>query len=157
MIEKLNIDMSQTSEKFQHINKEILIVLIEKMEKLDKLELEMFEKTSPSEIGFDLRELWKTYGQSCEEIIAPIRIKPNTNNLRSYGKPLKYEYLSNTSTKIEFIMKSAKLAVIEFHFEAIPGSYKYEQFTFKNIENEWKIDSKKCCFSKKSKWMIDEI
>lgn len=158
MTDDLNVDLSQTPEKFHHIGETILASLTEMMLSLNKLEAAMFEATLPGKDA-NLMELWSEYGRACEDVIAPIRAKPKKkgDSHRSYGKPQAYAYLSNSSTKTELIMKSAKRALLEFHFEAVPGSFKYERFVFKNIEDEWKIDAKKCAFSKSGPWMKDQI
>lgn len=162
MIEKLNIDVSQTPEKFQQLANELLDFLINKLLLIDALEQEMYERyevleakrTSPNQTHPNEEDLWDEYAQRCKEIIAPISTKPY-NNSRSFGKPTAYEYLSYPNTKISLIMKSENRAVVETFFE--DAIAKKEQFVLKKDSTGWKIDSKKYGYPDEDKWWKDEI
>ncbi len=162
MIGKLNIDLSQTSEKFQHLAHEILEFLIGKLLLIDALEQEIYDhyqvleekRVSPNQTHPDEEDLWDEYAHRCKEIIAPISTK-RYNDSRSFGKPTAYEYLGYPTTKISLIMKSENRAVVETYFEY--GIAKKEQFIVKNDNNGWKIDSKKYGYPNENKWWKDEI
>lgn len=162
MIEKLNIDLSQTPEKFQDLGHEILDFLIGKLLLIDALEQEIYDRyqvleekrASPNQTHPDEEDLWDEYAQRCKEIIAPISIK-TYNDSRSFGKPTAYKYLSYPDTKISLIMKSENRAVVETYFEH--GIAKKEQFVLKKDNNSWKIDTKKYGFPDEGKWWKDEI
>lgn len=162
MIEKLNIDVSQTPEKFQQLANELLDFLIGKLLVIDALEQEIYERyqileakrISPNQTHPDEEDLWDEYAQRCKEIIAPISTKPY-NDSRSFGKPTAYEYLSYPNTKISLIMKSENRAVVETFFE--DAIAKKEQFVLKKDNNGWKIDTKKYGYPDEDKWWKDEI
>ena len=159
----LEIDKSQTPEKFQYLADEIIDFLRDKLQMLDKLENEVFKRqqileskrTSPNLTHPDERALWTEYKNRCEEIIRPISSEPYNGNSRTLSKPAKYEYLTYPNTKIFFIMKSANRAVVELHFE--DGIQKKEQFVLKKDGNEWKIETKKYGFPDENTWWKDEI
>lgn len=153
----LNIDDSQTSERFKHLRNEILNQLLEKLNLLDKLELEMHIKTSPNLTGVDIMDLWKDYDNRCQQIIESISLNHVKSNMRSYGEPPKYVYFNKQSTKVFFVMKSENKAIIETEYELGLGLKRKEQFTLKKDLNIWKIETKKCSFTKQNKWMVDEV
>jgi indole-3-glycerol phosphate synthase len=92
MTEKLNIDLSQTPEKFEDLGHEILDFLIGKLLLIDALEQEIYDRyqvleekrASPNQTHPDEEDLWDEYAQRCKEIIAPISIK-TYNDSRSFG------------------------------------------------------------------------
>ncbi|MCX8533369.1 hypothetical protein [Chryseobacterium luquanense] len=161
MIENLRVDKSQTPEKFQHLTKEILDFLIDKLQTLDNLEKEIYERyqvlqldTNPNQAHEDEDGLWEEYFQRCEKIIAPISIKPYKDN-RTFGKPTHYDYLNNANTKIILILKSINRGIVELQFDN--GVAKKEQFIIKKDNDSWKIDTKKYSFPGEGVWRKDEI
>jgi hypothetical protein len=161
MLEKMNIDVSQTPEKFQHLTSEILGFLIDKLEALNKLEQEIFERSRTLKNPAALhqlqpgeKELWTEYKFRYKEITNPITLKPAGGG-GSFGKPAKYDYLNYPDTKIIFIMKSTDRVVVETQFEY--GIKKKEQFVLRKKNDGWKIDTKKYGFLSENKWMTDEL
>jgi hypothetical protein len=161
MLEKMNVDTNQTPEKFQYLKDEILGFLIDKLEALNKLEQEIFERSRALKNPAELhqlqpgeKELWAEYKLRHKEITTTISLKPSDGS-RSFGKPAKYDYLNYPDTKIIFIMKSADRAVVEAYYEY--GLKKKEQFVLRKKEDSWKIDTKKYGFSGEDKWMLDEL
>ncbi len=159
MLEKMNIDSSQTPEKFQYLKDEILDFLIDKLEELNNLEQEIFERSralknpaAPNQLQPGEKELWTEYKLRYKEITTPISLKQPEGG-GSFGKPTKYDYLNCPDTKIIFIMKSADRAVVETQYEY--GLKKKEQFVLKKIGESWKIDTKKYGFPNEEKWMKD--
>lgn len=162
MIESLKVDKSQIPEKFKHLIEEILNFLICKLQTLDNLEKEIYERnqilqseiTSANQSYEDEDRLWEEYFQRCEEIIAPISIKPYKDT-RTFGKPTHYDYLNNTNTKIILTVKSINRAAVELQFDN--GVAKKEQFILKKDTDNWKIDTKKYSFLSEDTWRKDEI
>lgn len=163
MIEQLNIDNSQTPEKFQHLTHEALTFLVSNLRALDQLEQEIYDRfellktlrTSPNQVHPNEEEVWEEYAQRCKAIIEPISAKPYKDTSRSFGAPTAYAYLSYPDTKVTFIMKSATRAVVETRYEY--GLEKKEQFVLKKEENGWKIDSKKYGFPDEDSWWKDNL
>lgn len=162
-VKDLNIDISQTSEKFQYMATEIVDFLLSNLQKLDKIEDEIFKRyealkakrTSPNQVHSDEESLWAEYAQRCEKIIRSIGMENYDGSSRTFENPTKYHYFNDPQTKITFIMKSENRAVVETEFEA--GIRKKEKFTLKKEESSWKIDTKKYGFPDEDKWSIDEI
>lgn len=157
----MNIDKSQTLEKFLHLTDEVLGFLIRNLESLNKLEQEIFERSEAlknpeqrNQVQPGEKELWAEYGLRYNQIIASISMKPSEGG-GSFGKPAKYDYLSYPNTKIICIMKSANRAVIEMYYEY--GIEKKEQFVLKKEGDSWKIDTKKYGFPDEDTWWKDEI
>ena len=146
MTHSLNIDKTPTPAKFQQFADEIIPFLIDKMRKLDALESEMLANQAlvkASATEHDLKFFWKEYDQGCEAVIAPVWIGKKRGNMRSFGKPLAYEYLDNPSTKIIFTMKSADVALVETQSEFGMGLRRDERFSLRSEADGWKISSKK--------------
>lgn len=162
MVEKLNIDLNQTPEKFQHSANKVLEFLTDKLQTLDKLEQEIFERmqalknpAQPNQVQPGENELWKEYALRSKELIDPISVESYKSDRRSFGQPTKYAYFTYPGTKIVFIMKSANRAVVETYYEY--GIEKKQQFVLKQSEDSWKIDSKKYGFPDEDIWYSDEI
>ncbi|SFN10283.1 NTF2 fold immunity protein [Algoriella xinjiangensis] len=161
-VEKLNIDTSQTLEKFLHMTDEILKFLINKLQEINSLEQEIFERSKslknpkePNQLQPGEKELWAEYAKRRKEITNPISLNQSEEGSRSFGKPTKYEYLNYPNTQISFIMKSANRAVIEIIYEY--GIKSKDQFILKKEGENWKIDSKKYGFPDESTWHKDEL
>ncbi|MBV7270622.1 hypothetical protein [Winogradskyella luteola] len=157
IIERLNIDSSQSSEKFQHLSNEILVFLIKNLRALDSLEKEIYERSldlknpkEPNQVQPGEKELWKEYTMRYREITSLICIKPNDWRGRSFGNRPKYDYLNYPDTRLLFIMKSAKRAVVETYFNY--AVKEKEQFILKKDGDHWKIDVKKHGFQSEEKW-----
>lgn len=162
MRKQLNIDTSQTPEKFLYLTDEILNFLTDKLQALNKLEEEIFKRSSllkdpknPNQLQPGEKDLWAEYSLRYKEIVEPISLKQTKEGRSSFGKPTKYEYLSYPNTKITFIMKSATRAVIEMLFEN--GVEMKEQFVLKKVDDNWKIDTKKYSFPDENTWWKDII
>ena len=161
-VEKLNIDTSQTPEKFRHMTDEILEFLISKLQEINSLEQEIFERSNslknpkePNQLQPGEKELWAEYAKRRKEITNPISLNQSEEGSRSFGKPTKYEYLKYPDTQISFIMKSANRAVVEIIYEY--GIKSKDQFVLKKEGENWKIDTKKYGFPDESTWHKDEL
>ncbi|MFK7750503.1 MAG: hypothetical protein AB8B65_19080 [Kordia sp.] len=160
--QKLTIDVSQSSEKFQHFADEIICFLIEILQEIHTLEKEIFERSSalknpdePHQVQPGEKELWTEFTQRRKVITAPASLKPTDGGSNSFGKPTKYEYLSYSKTKVLFIMKSAKRAVVEIQYEY--GIESKDQFVLKRDENGWKVATKKYGFQGEDKWYKSQL
>lgn len=161
MLENMNIDASQTPEKFQHLKAEVLGFLIANLEALNKLEQEIFERNlalknpeARHQVQPGQMELWAEYKRRYLEMATPISVKQPEGG-GSFGKPAKYDYLSYPDTKIVFTMKSADRAVVETQYEY--GIKKKEQFVLRKTADGWKIDTKKYGFPDEDTWWKDAL
>lgn len=151
----MNIDLSQTPEKFHHMKDEILPILVELLKKLTELEekyaITMNKNSSNSE------RLWAEYQEKYKEIILPICTEKliSRGYARSLSEPATYAYINAASSKIDFIMKSAKKITIETHFAH--GVDKKHQFSIIQTLDGWKIDSLKYGFEGETNWYIYHI
>lgn len=160
--QKLNLDTSQTSEKFLHLADEITCFLTDILQELHSLEQEIYERNEllmnpdePNQLQPGEKELWAEYKQRRKEITDPVSLNPSDEGSRSFGKPTEYEYLSYPDTKITFIMKSANRAVIETEYQY--GIGRKHQFVLKKDGENWKIDTKKYGFPNETTWYKDEL
>jgi hypothetical protein len=161
-IEKLNINTSQTPEKFLQITDEILEFLINKLQEINSLEQEIFERSKslknpkePNQVQPGEEELWAEYKKRRSEITNPISLNQSDEGSRSFGKPTKYEYLSYPDTQVFFIMKSTNRAVVEIIYEY--GTKNKDQFVLKKEGESWKVDTKKYGFPNDTTWYKDKL
>lgn len=161
-VEKLNINTSHTQEKFLHMTNEILGLLINKLQEINSLEEEIFERSkslknpnAPNQVQPGENELWAEYKKRRSQITNPISLNQSDDGSRSFGKPTKYAYLSYTDTRVLFIMKSANRAVVEIVYEY--GLKRKDQFVLKKDGENWKVDTKKYGFQDEPTWYKDEI
>lgn len=157
ILKNLNIDTSQTSEKFQPMAEEILELLISNLQKINELESEIFKRDEdlknpkePNQLQPGQLELWKEYEARRDAITDAICMKSQKGGADSFGKPTKYEYITYPDTQFFFIMKSANRAVVEVLYEK--GIKQKDQFVFKKDGTTWKIDTKKYGFTRETTW-----
>lgn len=157
-----NIDQSQTNEKYLPFSKEVIEFLTTNLIKLHELEKEVFERSQmlknpaePNQLQPGEKELWAEYKKRHGELISIFSNSTNMERGCSFGKPTKYEYLTNPDTKFTFIMKSPLKAIVETQYEH--GITRKDQFVLKKNENSWKVDSKKYSFLNDSTWYKDEL
>lgn len=158
----MQIDSSQTPEKFLSFKEEVFVFLIDGLQALDKLEFEIngryetlqAKRTSLNQVHPDEDGLWREYSERSREIIEPISTRYEETP-RTIGKPTAYEYWTLPNTKFAFIMKSANRAVVETEYDH--GISQKHQFVLKREGEVWKIDSKKYSFPGEETWYKDEI
>lgn len=157
--DKLEVDMSQTPDKFRHLAKEVVSFLIECLQMLNELEREIFERNEVlvasrivDRISPEEEDLWKEYRQRSREIFSQISLDTQQERT-SCGIPIKYEYLNYSDTKITFIMKSASRAIVETNFLCMETYRVGHQFLLKKDGDKWKIDVKKQRFPSDKTWM----
>lgn len=162
IVKMINIDASETLEKFHHHTKEVLDLLMGRLIELHKLEQEIFDRSQklkdpnePNQVQPGENELWEEYRYRRKLITASICLNPHEGRSYMFGKPTKYEYLTYPETKISFIMKSVNRAVVEAQYEY--GIKKKEQFVFTKEDESWKLVTKKYGFQNEAKWHKDEF
>lgn len=162
IIQRLEVDLSPSPVKYQGLSKEVLLVLIKNLQALDRLEKEIYQRSlelknpkEPNQMQPGEAELWKEYASRYVELSSPMCLKPVDQGSRSFGEPSKYDYLSYPDTKLVFLMKSLKRAVVEVHYEY--GAESKEQFVLKKDGDDWKIEGKKYGFPGEEKWYKDEL
>lgn len=157
----MNIDTSQTPEKFQDHAKGILDFLLNALRELNLLEQEICKRnealknpSAPNQVQTGQMELWEEYRLRYRELTSIFCLNP-PKDVGSFGEPASYDYLEYPDTKISFTMKSANRAVIETQYEY--GIEKKEQFVLKKQGDQWKIDTKKYGFPDENSWWQDDL
>lgn len=162
IIDQLNVDTSQTEEKFRHLANEVLIFTIRALQDLNRLEQEIAERSEalkkpnhPNELQPGELELWAEYERRHQEIITQICVKPSNGGSQSFGIPTKYDYLNDANTSLSLIIKSANRAILETAYGT--GTKRKEQFALKNDGAGWKIDTKKYGYAEEDTWSKDDL
>lgn len=152
--ENIEVDISQTPEKFQGMFDEIVNPLLKLLDELCTLEMETYAKSEAA--NDDSIDFFSEYRKRYGELIKPMCTEKlmECNYAVSYGSPAEYEFL-RTGCKLFFIMKSCKRAAVEFQYDI--GILKKKQFILMNIDGEWKISSVKYSFSDEKSWHKDSI
>ncbi|MEM0575561.1 hypothetical protein [Flavobacterium polysaccharolyticum] len=163
-INDLNISISETHEKFIPLKDEIVAFLVDKLQDINFLEREIFERSQklknpkdPNQVQPGETELWDEYAARYKELLTPIALNPSAGGSYSFGNPAKYDYLSNPDTEIFFIMKSSNRAVVETRYKYGIGVVQKHQFVLKKETENWKIASKKYGFSDETTWYKGDI
>lgn len=124
----------------------------ERAEELEKKKQELGLPESQEAPGMD--ELWEEYGKRLSEITKPHCTEKLPANGGSFGSPAKYAYIDE-ACKVVFIMKSAKKAVVETHFNA--GVDEKHKFVFKDVDGKWLLDEVYYGFEDEDSWYSDGI
>ena len=124
----------------------------ERSEELEKKKRELGLPESQEAPGMD--ELWEEYGKRLSEITKPYCTEKLSANGGSFGSPTKYAYIDE-ECKVVFIMKSAKKAVVETHFNA--GVDEKNKFVFKDVDGKWLLDEVYYGFEDETAWYSDGI
>ncbi len=157
------------SDKFKDKQAEICGFLFDLLRQINTLEKEIFErgeelKRKKEELGIPKHqvgpgedELWDEYERRLGEIVKPVctdkLLKKRYGG--SYGSPQKYAYIDG-ECKANFIMKTAKKAVVETHFSQ--GAFQMHKFVLKNADDKWLVDEVYYGFeSDPEKWYADSI
>jgi len=155
--DELEIDTSQTPEKFKHFAKEVVAFLTDGLQMLNELERDIFERAEilvkkrvDDRVSAEEMDLYQENGRRSREIFNQISLDTKGERT-SFGMPLKYDYINYSDTKITFIMKSANRATVETDFLFV-SFRKQEQFLLKRENNQWKIEMKKNRYSPEDKW-----
>lgn len=168
MDNQVEIEISNTSDKFYSTVDTVLAQVLELLKALSTLEREVYERTEKlnkkkfeagipfNQMAPGAKELWTEYIERYKRLVTPVCTERllKRGYARSFGKPGKYDYI-NTKCKIVCTMKSTQKATIETFFHN--GVDMRQEFIIKNIDNEWKIDEVKYSFSNETTWHTDGI
>lgn len=169
MVSVERIIIQDTPEKFQSIAREMVVSLLELLQKKNSLEAEIWERSEKLEkeklaagIAFNqiapgTIELMDEYKQRYLELVKdrciPGFLKYGAAS--SYGMPTKYGYIEDGSNcKVLVIMKSSKKAIVETYYSNGSLNRKH-RFTLKLIEDNWLIARLDYGFSAEDGWYVD--
>lgn len=158
--------INEANEKFKDKQAEICELLLELLRKVNALEKEIYERNEElekkkeklgieSEFTPEDKELWAEYKKCLGEILKPYCTENLYKNCGgSFGSPQKYGYIDG-ECKVNFIMKSAKKAVVETHYKS--GIDKKHKFVFKNIDDKWLLCEVYYGFENEDSWYSDSV
>lgn len=157
--------INEASEKFRDMQDEVCEFLFGILRQLNELESDVYERSEelkkdrpePHIMAPGEDELWDEYGERVKEILKPCCTEKLLT--RGYGmsfsKHGKYSYIDG-DCRVNFIMKSAKKAVVETHFNN--GIDKQNKFVIINKDGKWFLDEFYYGFAiKPDKWHISNI
>ena len=161
--------INKASDKFKDRQDEVCGFVFGFMREMNTLEDEIFERSEElkrhklvmgipkHQVGPGEEELWDEYKERMKGIITPKCTLKQLKRLygMSFGKPTKYGYIDG-ECKVNFIMKSAKKAVIVTHFHH--GTDCMHKIELANGGSGWLVDTVYYGFaSDPDKWYIDSI
>ncbi len=161
--------INKASDKFKDRQDEVCGFVFRFMREMNALEDEIFERSEElkrhklvmgipkHQVGPGEEELWDEYKERMKSIITPKCTLKQLKRLygMSFGKPTKYGYIDG-ECKVNFIMKSAKKAVIVTHFHH--GTDCMHKIEVANGGSGWLVDTVYYGFaSDPDKWYIDSI
>lgn len=147
----ISVDTSKTSEKFLHMKDTIVPLILKTLKALCALEEEyILIKKKQGDSFFELS--WDEYKERYKDIITPVCTEKllKRGYADSLSKPATYSYLNTSQCKIDFIMRSAKKAVVETHFDY--GIKQKHQITIIDTSDGWKIDEFKYGYEDETSW-----
>lgn len=161
--------INEASDKFKDKQDEVCGFAFDFLREITALENEVFDRSQElirqkleagiprHQVGPGEEELWDEYKQRLGEIVTPAC----TEKLMkrgfggSFGKPAKYGYIDG-ECNADFIMKSAKKAVVVTHF--LHGTPQMHKLVLKPEDGKWLFDEVYYGFgSNPDKWYIDSI
>lgn len=158
--------VNEASEKFKDKQAEICELLLELLRKINVLEKEIYERSEELagkkeeqgkeyEFTTEDEELWEEYQERLVEIVKPYCTENLSENCGGdFGSPQKYGYIDG-DCKVNFIMKSAKKAVVETHYHG--GVDEKHKFVFKDVDGKWLLCEVYYGFEDESGWYSDSI
>ncbi len=158
--------INEASEKFKDKQAEICELLFELLRKINALEKEIYERNEEldekkkqqgkeHEFTAEDKELWAEYEERLVELVKPHCAENLSKNCGGdFGSPQKYGYIDG-DCKVNFIMKSAKKAVVETHYH--DGIDEKHKFVFKDVDGKWVLSEVYYGFEDESGWYSDSI
>lgn len=161
--------INEANEKFKDKQDEICGLLFELLRKINVIEKDIFERNSAIEskkpelgipknqIAPGQKELWAEYKERLGGVVKPVCTEKLLAKRYggSYGSPQKYGYIDSECT-VNFIMKTAKRAVVETHFKH--GTDHMHKFVIRDVDGKWLVDEVYYGFgSDPDKWYSDNI
>lgn len=161
--------INEASEKFKDKQDEICNFLFGFLRKLNALEKEVYDRGQElerkkkelgipkSQIAPGKTELFDEFEERLDELtedyVTDKLFERGYSN--SFGNPQKYGYIDGECTA-NFIMKTAKKAVVETHFSR--GVDEKHKFVIKEVDGEWLVDEVYYGFENEpDKWESDDI
>lgn len=161
--------INEANEKLRDKQDEVCGFLFDLLRQINTLENDIFTRDraleakkpelgiSPNQIAPGQKELWAEYRRRLGDIVRPACTEKliGKGYGGSFGMPVKYGYIDGECT-VNFIMKTAKRAVIETHFMQGIGSK--HKFVVRDIDGKWFVDEVYYGFeSDGNKWHSDNI
>ena len=161
--------INEASDKFKDKQDEVCGSVFDFLREINALENEVFDRSqelirqkleagiSKNQVGPGEEELWDEYRDRLKKLVTP---RCTAKLLKrpfgySYGKPAKYHYIDG-ECGVDFIMKSAKKAVVITHF--MHGTPQMHKLVLKSEDGKWLFDEVYYGFeSNPDKWYIDSI
>lgn len=158
-----------TSSKYESMVNEILSPLLELLQNLTLLEEEIFERDEALEeekkvlniSEHQVHPKWEALMDEYYDRYTELIENRVSNKLfskgyaSSCGFPSNYSYAKGDDFKVEFTMKSEKLATVTIDY--IDVTDMRHKFVLKLSENNWLIDEKYYGFGGEDKWYSDRI
>lgn len=161
--------INEASEKFREKQEEICGVLFPLLRRINALEKEVYDRSQElnakkAELGFTVnqlgpgeKELSAEYKERLGEIVKPCCTEKLIGKRygSSFGSPQKYGYIDG-DCRVNFIMKTAKRAVVETHYKH--GVDSKHKFVLRDVDGKWLLDEVYYGFeSEPDKWYSDNI
>lgn len=158
--------INEANEKFKDKQAEICEPLFELLRQINAIEKEIYERSEElagkkeeqgkeHEFTSEDEELWEEYQERLVEIVKPYCAENLSENCGGdFGSPQKYGYIDG-DCKVNFIMKSAKKAVVETHYHG--GVDEKHKFVFKDVDGKWLLCEVYYGFEDESGWYSDGI
>lgn len=161
--------INEAIEKFKDRQSEICEPLFELLRKINEIEKDIFDRDEAitrkkpelgiprNQIAPGQKELWAEYKERLGEAVKPVCTEKLLEKRYggSFGSPQKYGYIDG-ECRVNFIMKSAKKAVVETHFKH--GTDHKHKFVIREVDGKWLLDEVYYGFeSDGDKWYSDSI
>lgn len=161
--------INEASEKFKDMQSEICEPLFELLRKINEIEKDIFDRDEAivrkkpelgiprNQIAPGQKELWAEYKERLGEVVKPVCTEKLIGKRYggSFGSPQKYGYIDGECT-VNFIMKTAKRAVVETHFKQ--GTDQKHKFVIREADGKWLLDEVYYGFeSDGDKWYSDSV
>lgn len=161
--------INEANEKFKDKQAEICEPLFDLLRRINAIEKEIDERSEEirrkkpelgipqNQIAPGEKELWAEYKQRLGEVVKPVCTEKliGKGYGGSFGNPQKYGYIDG-ECMVNFIMKTAKRAVVETHFKH--GVDHKHKFVIRDVDGKWLLDEVYYGFeSDGDKWYSDSV
>lgn len=161
--------INEASEKFKDKQDEICGHLFDLLRRINEIEKDIFDRDEAivrkkpelgiprNQIAPGQKELWAEYKERLGAVVTPVCTEKLLAKRYggSFGSPQKYGYIDGECT-VNFIMKTAKRAVVETHFKH--GTNQKHKFVIRDVDGKWLLDEVYYGFeSDGDKWYSDNV